>query len=149
MRLWVTGLGTVKVHLGSVRDVPTIKRPIIPNSPAVVRPQSPIVETPRQDFSEQDILSDLSERIIRSGYRGVPKKSSSISSNISSGFISRTGGQDLQSVIRRPEKSNSRVGSSVRCAGFVDSRFRSRDEKSLATRETTKIDDVSRALQST
>jgi hypothetical protein len=142
-------LGTVKVHLGWVRDVSTMRRAIVPHSLAGVRPQTQSMETPKQNTGESDTLSDLAERIMSSGHRGVPKKSSSISSNISSGFKARTGGQDYKSFYDdslRSQIADWGAQYGVQVALIVDLVVEMKDLSRQEKRQN--IADISRALRS-
>lgn len=88
-------LGGIKLHLGWVRDVPTVGQSPVSYPPKVVRSE-PAIAAAKQPPAEQTTLAHLLDQIVNSKREGMPKSARSISSNISSGFKARTGGEDYK-----------------------------------------------------
>lgn len=89
--------GSVKLHLGWVRDTPTITQSELARS-GTVRQFEGVSRESRQESAQDVDLADIVRRVKKAMYHseGGGKKLSSISSNISSGFKARTNGEDYK-----------------------------------------------------
>lgn len=89
--------GPIRLHLGWVRDAPTVTRfrTTIPGD--VLRPVDVLSEEPSAPAPEVE-LAELVQRVKKAMYRGEGggKSLSSISSSISSGFKAKTRGEDYK-----------------------------------------------------
>jgi hypothetical protein len=89
--------GPIRLHLGWVRDVPTVSQAELARLETIRRPVVLSEEEPAPPAAQAD-LAEIVQRVKKAIYRseGGGKKLSSISSNISSGFKAKTSGKDYK-----------------------------------------------------
>lgn len=91
-------LGNVKLHLGWVRDTPTVDSPMSVQDSGILSFPRLALDQGEANMTQSSlptrIIQKIKQAIRKSG--ATPKASRTVSSNISSGFKKETGGQDYK-----------------------------------------------------